>query len=60
MNQASSSFMPPDGHAPQLSYAERNAPYWRRNLFVWRNVLRHGLLRHSGDAWPTVMAASPW
>jgi len=32
--QAASSLMPPAGHAPMLSYTERNAPYWRRNLFV--------------------------
>lgn len=31
---ATSSLMPPHGHVPRLSYAERNAPYWRRNLFV--------------------------
>jgi MFS family permease len=35
MNQpATSSLMPPDGHVQRLGYAERNAPYWRRNLFV--------------------------
>src|SRR5260370_5715502 len=35
MNQpATSSLMPSDGHVQRLSYAERNAPYWRRNLFV--------------------------
>src|SRR5471032_918379 len=34
MNQATSSFMPQGAHVPGLSYAERNAPYWRRNLFV--------------------------
>jgi MFS transporter, DHA1 family, multidrug resistance protein len=32
--QATSSLMPLDGHVQRLSYAERNAPYWRRNLFV--------------------------
>lgn len=32
--QAASSLVPPDGHVQRLSYAERNAPYWRRNLFV--------------------------
>src|SRR5476649_1645670 len=33
-HQATGSFMPPDGNVQKLSYAERNAPYWRRNLFV--------------------------
>src|SRR5476649_2403914 len=33
-HQATSSLMPPDSHVQRLSYAERNAPYWRRNLFV--------------------------
>src|SRR5471032_378268 len=32
--QATTALMPPDGPVQRLSYAERNAPYWRRNLFV--------------------------
>ena len=32
--QATRSLMPLDGPPQRLSYAERNAPYWRRNLFV--------------------------
>src|SRR5580698_7502828 len=34
MEQATSSFMPRDAQVPGLSYAARNAPYWRRNLFI--------------------------
>lgn len=34
MNRTTSSFVPPHGHVQRHSGAERNASYWRRDLFV--------------------------